>query len=632
MFPLQRKFKRVLDRKADVFAPLPGQLGNGLGTVATGVDGMVYVRVGQAVEVALCSATPKINNLLVWVGITAENPGVLQVLGQRLAAATITSERVAAVQAHANTHEYMGAGAGGGTDVVHVQLGQFMPLRVFAYSGMIVGVYPGIVQTGSGRVLVASLNLYGKPVPTLIDLTAYRPLTGGNARYALISVSSAGALTVTAGDETTLADLELEDIPASPAGTLFELAAVRLSAGQLTVAENRETTDLVDLRFPMHHYHAAGELIDASLDSLNDVSVTDPAAGELMYYDGAEWVNADLATAGAAAAGDLADHISDTDNPHGVTKSQVGLGYVANTLYNLAGDRAPDADDDSGDGYSVGSHWLDVSGGVLYICLDDTAGAAVWQEIGSGGGASAAYIVDTDGAYILDAEGRYLIEPASGSSDAHAIHDNQANEISEIVEKTTLAAGDVFLVESLADGYAKRSVKAENILLPDTYGRVLIADVTLSADGAFSVSGIPSDFDHLEYDLVVKPSATTTRDVLIALNGDTTSANYLSVQHYGGDAHNVQVQTSYRGAGWIPYYATAGAWAVIHGRISFAQMAIHKIVETNTAVRSGAALGLMVNRITHWSNTAAVTQIDLTASADQLKAGSRLMLYGLRGL
>lgn len=502
MFPQKRRFQQILSHKANTFHPLAGQLGNGLGTVSTGVDGMVYVRVGPKIEVALCTSTPRINNLLVWVGETEENPGILQVLGERKASAMADSDRVPAVQAHANTHEYLGPGAGGGTDVLRVQLGQFMPLRVYAYSGMTVAVYPGIVKTSTGRVLVANTNVYGKPIPTLIDLTAYRPLTGGNALYILISLSSAGALTLTSGDEAALTDLTTADIPNGPDGTLYELAAVRLRAGQEAISENREGTDIVDLRFPMHHRHEAGELIDASLDSLNDVTITSPVSGQVIYFNGLQWVNGTKYMANVAEASDLAAHIADTANPHGVTKSQIGLGYVVNTLYNLAGDRAPDANDDSGDGYSVGSHWLDVSGGVLYICLDAAVGAAAWQEIGSGGGTSATYIVDTDAAYILDAEGRRIIEPAStgGGTDAHAIHDNQANEIGGIVEKTTLAAEDAFLIESPADGGAKRMVKA---------------------------SRFPAaDFDRGAYQLMLRPAAVNTEDD--HFDATTLAAKWLS--------------------------------------------------------------------------------------------------------
>lgn len=40
---------------------------------------------------------------------------------------------------------------------------------------------------------------------------------------------------------------------------------------------------------------------------------------------------------------------------------------------------APTVNDDSGDGYSVGSQWLDVTNDLAYVCLDATSGAAVWK-------------------------------------------------------------------------------------------------------------------------------------------------------------------------------------------------------------------------------------------------------------
>lgn len=47
---------------------------------------------------------------------------------------------------------------------------------------------------------------------------------------------------------------------------------------------------------------------------------------------------------------------------------------------------APTVNDDSGDGYAVGSRWIDVTNDKEYICLDATAGAAVWKETTAGSG------------------------------------------------------------------------------------------------------------------------------------------------------------------------------------------------------------------------------------------------------
>jgi hypothetical protein len=47
-------------------------------------------------------------------------------------------------------------------------------------------------------------------------------------------------------------------------------------------------------------------------------------------------------------------------------------------LHNYAATAAPGAGDDSADGYSVGSVWIDVTNDDAYICVDATATAAVW--------------------------------------------------------------------------------------------------------------------------------------------------------------------------------------------------------------------------------------------------------------
>lgn len=45
---------------------------------------------------------------------------------------------------------------------------------------------------------------------------------------------------------------------------------------------------------------------------------------------------------------------------------------------NISATTAPVVGDDSADGYSIGSHWYDVTADEAYVCLDATVGAAVW--------------------------------------------------------------------------------------------------------------------------------------------------------------------------------------------------------------------------------------------------------------
>ena len=48
-------------------------------------------------------------------------------------------------------------------------------------------------------------------------------------------------------------------------------------------------------------------------------------------------------------------------------------------LSNYAATTAPTVNDDEGDGYDVGSRWIDTSALLAYVCLDPSAGAAVWR-------------------------------------------------------------------------------------------------------------------------------------------------------------------------------------------------------------------------------------------------------------
>lgn len=59
-----------------------------------------------------------------------------------------------------------------------------------------------------------------------------------------------------------------------------------------------------------------------------------------------------------------------------------GIGGSATSiiLHNFAATAAPTANDDSADGYSIGSWWLDTTADKAYICLDATAAAAVWKH------------------------------------------------------------------------------------------------------------------------------------------------------------------------------------------------------------------------------------------------------------
>ncbi|MHB0922625.1 MAG: hypothetical protein ACYC3H_01500 [Bellilinea sp.] len=250
MANLRRAFERRLDKKQDALPAMPGILGDPAGQVGTPIPNVVYVQVAQTVTTAICTTVPHIAGLPVWVGYAPHMPDKLQVISQRIIGGAGTEETQAGVTRHAASHEWDGVGAIGGTDVVKVHLQQFMPLRVFPYTGLTVAVYPGMAFGASGWMTVADTNVFGMPVPKTLDLQFDSPTTADKSRYILITIDTSGALVKTLGTEVDSTALTLSDIPAAPAGTLLMLAAVRLYFGQTELVENRNGTDIVDLRWP----------------------------------------------------------------------------------------------------------------------------------------------------------------------------------------------------------------------------------------------------------------------------------------------------------------------------------------------------------------------------------------------
>jgi hypothetical protein len=81
-----------------------------------------------------------------------------------------------------------------------------------------------------------------------------------------------------------------------------------------------------------------------------------------------------------------------TKTLHGLDDADVDTDYGAiaagHPLNNYAATAAPAVTDDDGDGYEVGSVWIDVTGDAAYICVDASTGAAVWLPFDSASGES----------------------------------------------------------------------------------------------------------------------------------------------------------------------------------------------------------------------------------------------------
>jgi hypothetical protein len=171
-----------------------------------------------------------------------------------------------------------------------------------------------------------------------------------------------------------------------------------------------------------------------TFEGLSDVPAYSGNAGKVPKVnaseDGVEYED-------VATQSELDSHTGDTNNPHSVSKGDVGLGNVENIKHNLTATRDPTISDGSSDGYSVGSKWINVDTDEEFVCLDATSSAAaVWKS---------------------------TTDQGTGGSDADAIHDNVANEIQPVSEKASPVSADRVLIEDSEDNWNKKSAQLGNL-------------------------------------------------------------------------------------------------------------------------------------------------------------------------
>jgi len=352
MSKLRRTFSEKFNKKADSPRIFSGLLGDGYGTVDAG-NGKAYVRISNTVNTAVCSSVPYVNNLPVWVGYTTEFPTILRVLGQQSSA---SSEFIDGVGKHAKQHEWMGSGVLGGTDVVNVHLQQFLPLMVIPYSGLQIMVYPGIAWIDGTYKLIADVNTYNKPVPQIIDLTFYNVSAAGKEKYILVGLDTSGEIEIISGSEVDQLTLALTDIPAASATMVYKLAAIRRYSSQAEIVVNRDTVDIVDLRFPMWKSVDLDDVVSTldwdSIDftnsdladlttkshtSLSDIGTITHANLELAIGGKAETVHTHVEADITDLDHDAAKIAGITVNLTGITDGQV-IKYDVGTTSLIAGD------------------------------------------------------------------------------------------------------------------------------------------------------------------------------------------------------------------------------------------------------------------------------------------------------
>ena len=116
----------------------------------------------------------------------------------------------------------------------------------------------------------------------------------------------------------------------------------------------------------------------------NGLHFVDSADGLLKYRSSAGTVY-DLTAAGGTIAiesGGTGSNLSAT-GPGTVQQRTAGADLDIR-IDNYTSSTNPTANDDTGDGYEIGSLWFNITNDRAYIAADVTSGAAVWIELGAG--------------------------------------------------------------------------------------------------------------------------------------------------------------------------------------------------------------------------------------------------------
>lgn len=176
------------------------------------------------------------------------------------------------------------------------------------------------------------------------------------------------------------------------------------TAGSFTTTTSAASTALVGIAQESIANNAVGRVLLSGYAALVNVN----ASVTLGHYGATHTVAKQAASAGAArGAGTFCQFLSGGTTPDAMvwaTDMGAGSGIAASLadaagdmlvataadtwakqVNNLAASAAPAVTDDSGDGYSIGSRWINTTADKEYVATDVSVGAAVWKETTGGG-------------------------------------------------------------------------------------------------------------------------------------------------------------------------------------------------------------------------------------------------------
>lgn len=160
---------------------------------------------------------------------------------------------------------------------------------------------------------------------------------------------------------------------------------------------------------------------------------------------------------------------------------------------------APTVDDDSGDGYAVGSLWLDVTNHKLYACDDATAGSASWIDLTASGAVTSVF---GRTAAVVASSGDYTASQVTNAFDKTADDSDDISEGSTNLFMTSSEQSKLSGIESGADVTDATNVAAA--------GAVMDGDFT-ATDGFMRKTGAGA-YEAIKANMAASTAPTTGDD------------------------------------------------------------------------------------------------------------------------
>lgn len=107
-------------------------------------------------------------------------------------------------------------------------------------------------------------------------------------------------------------------------------------------------------------------------------------------------------------------------------------------LDNMSATADPTVNDDVTFGYTVGSHWYNVSTDEVFVCLDDSDGAAVWRSTTAAGGMVTG--VSKNSGAVVNAANRSVLNFIEGANVTLTVSDDAVGDEVDITIASTASA------------------------------------------------------------------------------------------------------------------------------------------------------------------------------------------------